>query len=321
MGWKGTLRTFTAAARAAERESQRRHKQAVKEQVAADAANAVENWEDYIDELTSIHTDVSDAIDWQSLASKTRPEAPRQNRDFQDAAAQALAAYKPGFFDVFKGGSKRRLQRLEDAVSQAPKLDLEAYERAKREHIEAVAEWENDSGLAVRLLQGETVAIKEVVSEMQSFTQESLIGASINFSISTNHIHATPEIHTDEIVPSVRRKQLASGKLSESKMPAGQFNELYQDYVASVALKVAGDLFHILPLPEVYVTCVVRMLNPKTGHQELTPILSVQFVRDTFLNLNLANIDPSDSMDNFRHEMKFSRTKGFSAIAPLEQLG
>lgn len=100
-------------------------------------------------------------------------------------------------------------------------------------------------------------------------------------------------------------------------MPVGQFNELYQDYVASVALKVAGDMFQILPLQEVYVTCEAEMLNSMTGHKESTPILSVQFVRRTFERLNLKSIDPSDSMSNFNHVMSFSKTKGFSAIRPL----
>lgn len=100
-------------------------------------------------------------------------------------------------------------------------------------------------------------------------------------------------------------------------MPVGEFNELYQDYVASVALRVAGDLLNVLPLKEVYVTCVAQMLDSQTGHQELTPILSVQFVRETFLRLNLKHIDPSDSIQNFRHEMKFSRTKGFAPVAQL----
>ena len=103
-------------------------------------------------------------------------------------------------------------------------------------------------------------------------------------------------------------------------MTVGQFNELYQDYVASVALKIAGDLFHIIPLDEVYVTCLRQMLNTQTGHQELTPILSVQFVRPTFASLNLTNLDPSDAMANFNHTMSFKKTKGFAQIEPLKPI-
>ncbi|MCA9808257.1 MAG: hypothetical protein KC476_09915, partial [Cyanobacteria bacterium HKST-UBA06] len=86
---------------------------------------------------------------------------------------------------------------------------------------------------------------------------------------------------------------------------------LYQDYVVSVALKFAGDLLQILPLDEVYVTCHVELLNTQTGHKEVSPILSVHFVRDTFKRLNLSQLDPSDSLQNFNHSMSFKKTKGF----------
>lgn len=103
-------------------------------------------------------------------------------------------------------------------------------------------------------------------------------------------------------------------------MPIGDFNELYQDYVASVALKVAGDIFHILPVEEVFVTCVTSMLNTKTGHKEMTPILSVQAVKETFKRLNLEHLDPSDSLANFNHAMNFKRTKGFQFGEPLKSM-
>lgn len=152
---------------------------------------------------------------------------------------------------------------------------------------------------------------------MQSFTKDDLIGSSVVFEIGEGFLHALPEVHSSDIVPSVRRKQLASGRLSESKMPAGQFNELYQDYVASVALRIAGDLFHIVPLDEIYVTCKAEMLNSSTGHQEMTPVLSVMFLRETMKRLNLKSIDPSDLLQNFKHVMKFKKTKGFEQIEPL----
>lgn len=319
MGWKGTVRSFAAAARAAEREAQRHHKQAMKEQMVSDAAEAVEDWENYVDDLVSIHTEVSDAVDWLKITSTPYPEPPIFEPRHQDAAERALTQFKPKISHFFKGGSEKLKQTLQDTLRDAPRLDTEVHEAALRDHTGAVAEWESETDLAKRLVAGEVDAIKEVVAEMQSLSEDDLIGSGVEFTITPSLIHAKPEIHTDEIIPTVRRKQLASGRLSESKMPAGQFNELYQDYVASVALRVAGDLFHILPLPEIYVTCSVRMLNPQTGHQELTPILSVQFVRNTFMRLNLSQIDPSDSMGNFRHEMKFSRTKGFSSIKPLLQ--
>ncbi len=319
MGWKGTVRTLSAMARAAERDAQRRHKQALKEQVSSDAATAVVDWENYIDNLVSIHADISEAIEWDAIAATPCPAIPQQGRVHQEQAEKELVNFRPRFRDVLKGGSSKLRLRLENILALAPDRDRKAHEDSLLEYTNAMNEWESDTVLARRLLANDDAAILEVIEEMQSLTSDSLIGSNLTFSISNGNLHAKPEIHTDEIVPRFRRKQLASGKLSETKMPQSQFNELYQDYVASVALKVAGDLFRIVPLNQIFVTCLSRMLNPQTGHQEKTPILSVQFVRESYLHLNLDNVDPSDSMRNFNHEMKFSRTKGFAPIEPLHK--
>lgn len=318
MGWKGTMRTIVAAARAAERDAQRRHKQNQKAQMVADSSSAVDDWEIYVDNLVSIHTDMADKIDWFTIADQPSPQEPHLQRAHQARAETALAKFKPNLFHAFRGGSAKLRSRLESEIGIAAARDQQQHREALSTYAKAVAEWEDDTALAKRLVRGEAAAIRQVIEEMQSLSGTALIGTGIEFSIGDNFVHARPQVHGEDIVPSTRRKQLASGRLSETKMPIGQFNELYQDYVASAALKTAGDLFHILPLSEVYVTCTANMLNPQTGHQEWTPILSVQFVRDTFMRLNLTGIDPSDAMRNFRHAMRFSKTKGFSAVDPLE---
>lgn len=320
MGWKGTVRTVSAALRAAERDAQRRHKAALKAQMIEDSAAAVADWEDYIDELVSVHTSLARTIDWRAMANKARPKEPQPAKTHQLRAEAALAEFKPRLFDFFRGGSAKLRARLEADLAEASTRDRYDYEKVVAAFQSASEEWENDTALAGRLLAGEAAAIKEVIEELQSLTDHNLIGSAVTFSIGEGFLHAKPEVHTDEIVPNFRRKQLASGKLSETKMPVGQFNELYQDYVGSVALKVAGDLFQIIPLDEVYVTCLTEMLNTRTGHQEQTPILSVQFVRSTFARLNLAHLDPSDSMANFNHVMSFKKSKGFAPIEPLKPI-
>ncbi len=320
MGWKGTVRSLAAAARAAERDAQRRRKIAMKEQMITDAADAVADWENYIDDLISVHVDLADKIDWSEISDRPSPPKPLFLKFHQDAAQRELENFKPRFFDFLSGGSAKKISKLKKTLEEAPTIDKEKFDAESKAYQIALEEWETDTDLAKRLLAGDMKAMSEVIEEMQSFEEQALIGSSVSFAINEEWIHAKPEVHSEEIIPNMRRKQLASGKLSETNMPIGQFNELYQDYVCSVALKVAGDLFHIIPLDEVFVTCMATMLNTNTGHQELTPILSVQFVRETFRALNLANIDPSDSMRNFNHNMSFKKTKGFASVEPLKPI-
>jgi len=303
--------------RAAEREADRNRKIRLKAQAASDSSDAVAALDEYLDNLVSIHTDLRNGIDWLSLANKPKPREPMALTTHEDQACVTLQSFKPGVLDALRGGSEKRRARLIAAVDEAKALDRAAFMSASATYSEALAEWEADTELARRLVAGEGRAIREVISEMQSWTSEDRIGSHISFEIDDDFTHVKVSVHGDSIVPRVRRKQLASGSLSESNMPVGTFNELYQDYVASVALRLAGDLFNLCPLSEVYVTCLSDMLNRSTGYMAATPILSVHFVRKTFSALNLDALDPSDAMRNFRHTMNFRRTTGFSAVEPI----
>ncbi len=317
MGWKGTLRSVVATARAIERDAERRRKERFRAQIASDATAAVVDWEEYVQELISIHTSLTDIIDWHAIAASPPPVKPILRSSHQDKANAAREAFRPGLLNILYGGTDRRRRRLENNIVRAPERDRVDHKAALAKYTKEECDWKSEAGLAQRLVGGEAKAIKEVIEEMQSLSSTNLIGSSVSFSISDGLVHAKPEVHSDEIIPDFRRKQLASGRLSETNMPVGQFNELYQDYVASVSLKISGDLFRILPLDEIYVTCLSLMLNSQTGHQELSPILSVQFVRNTYMNLDLNHVDPSDSMRNFNHAMSFRKSKGFRPVEAL----
>lgn len=317
MGWRGTLRTINSVARAAEREAQRQHKKNLKLQISEDAADAVFEWEQHIKKVMTIHTKLDDSINWQEVLIADPPKKLQPSVLHRNPIIPKVKVFKPSIFDFLFGGTEKRKAKLISAYKIAKDKDAEEDRNSNDKFEIELAEWKNDVDMASRLIAGDISALREVIDEMMDVFAEDLIGSKIRFSFDEKLIHAEADVHTDEIIPSFRRKQLASGKLSETKMPIGQFNEIYQDYVASVALKIAGDLFHITPLDEVYVTCKSKMLNSQTGHQEMSPILCVKFVRDTFRGLDLEYIDPSDSLKNFIHKMDFKKNRGFLPIDTL----
>lgn len=104
------------------------------------------------------------------------------------------------------------------------------------------------------------------------------------------------------------------GKLSVTKMIQSKFYEIYQDHVSGCALKMARELFALLPTDMVIVTFISDLLNTGTGHIEEQPILSVAIPRATAERLNFETLDSSDSMQNFIHNVKFLKTQGFKAV-------
>lgn len=324
MGWRGTMRSIGAAVRAAERDAQRRHRAAVKMQALVErdqrlqlSAQAVDAWEEYVASLVSVHVDLADAIDWAALALSQKPPMPVIDCTRTNVVEAELSRFRPSFGHLFQGGAGKVRLKLEQRLLEAKCADETDFRAAQESYPLALQEWESEVAFANRVLAGDEQAWIEVIKEHTEFTQNDLIGSRVTYKFSEGRLHAVVAVHDDSIVPAFERRLLASGKHSEKKMTVGRFNEMYQDYVASVALKVAGDTFHILPTNEVWVTCVSQMLNSATGHKAATPILSVQFVRQTFINLNLRTIDPSDGLRNFRTVMDFKKTKGFGAIEPL----
>ena len=82
----------------------------------------------------------------------------------------------------------------------------------------------------------------------------------------------------------------------------------YQDYVCSVAIRIARDIFALLPVQKV----IVHAANDGDD------ILSVCFDKKTFSGLKFNFIDPSNVIEKFKHKMKFNLIEGFRKVEKLE---
>ena len=101
-------------------------------------------------------------------------------------------------------------------------------------------------------------------------------------------------------------------------MPKQQFYEIYQDYVCGCVLRTARELFALLPIELVIVTAVGKFLNTQTGNSEEKIVVSVAIPKSTLETLKFSSLDPSDSMSNFVHRMKFKKTQGFSSVEAIK---
>lgn len=103
-----------------------------------------------------------------------------------------------------------------------------------------------------------------------------------------------------------------SGKVlgEAKKLPKAEYNDLWQDYVCACALRIARDMFALLPVRHIVVD----------ARDWLKEILSVDFTRQEFEQLDFENIDASDTIEMFNHRMEFSLQNGFSSITPLDDV-
>ncbi|WP_373033983.1 hypothetical protein [Sulfurovum sp.] len=325
MGWRGAIRSINAAAKAAERDAKRRQrqleqqqKQYHKMQELEQASYEVDAYQNHIDIIQSMHKDCSSPIDWKQIAISPEPKKPEKSNIHEEKAKTTESNYHPGLIDrIFKREAVKR-QKLADDVKVAIRNDESAYIVDIKQWKEKCADWSNNTELAQKVLNNDAKTKLAVIEDINPFSEISTLGSSLSFNVNNNSIvDVTIKVHGADIIPSESKSLLKSGRVSVKKMPKGQFNELYQDYVCSCVLRVANELFSILPDEMVFVTAVDKLLNSKTGHIEESPILSVAVARDTLQSLNMDYIDPSDSMSNFVHHMSFMKTKGFEAVERL----
>ena len=326
MGWKGTVRSINAAHRQYEREAQRRQrelerqrKQLEKMQELERAAYEVQVYENHIDLLISVHKEYSDLWDWEIIRTTESPIKPEKSHNNEELAQAKLDKFKPGFFDKMLKREESKLDKLAMIAEEARQADEKEYRESVQSFEQKYADWETTLELADRILSGNTEAYIDAIRQMDSFNDLSKLGLSLDFKAeSSSIVDATLHFDSKEFIPSEVKSLLKSGKLSVKQMPKGKFYELYQDFVCSCVLRVARELFALLPIEMVLVNCMGNLLNSQTGYMEEKPILSVAIPRKTLEGLNFEMLDPSDSMSNFIHRIAFRRTTGFSAVESLK---
>lgn len=325
MGWKGTLRTIQAHQRRFEREERKRQNELNRQRSLQEkmeererALYELEVYENYIEVLSSIHKDVGASWDWQGILNSDPPIEPRKSNNAEKRAIKELKDYKPSISDKLLGRTDKKRKELEQNIEDAKTSDEDAYQDALRQYQIETADWELANQLAKGILAKDPSIMMNAVKTIDPFFEMSEYGSSIEFITkdgNTGEINF--EVNSIEVIPQETKSILQSGKLSVKNMPKSKFYELYQDYVCGCVLRIAREIFAVLPIELVLITAYGDLLNTKTGYTELTPILSIKIPRDALIRLNFDLLDPSDSMDNFIHSMKFMKTKGFQPIEKL----
>lgn len=322
MGWKGTLRSINAAAKRADRHAKRRQRELLKNQIAYEkmqelekAAYEVDVFENYIDVIQSIHKDCGDSVDWLKISISQEPAKPLIISDNERQAIARLNSFAPSFIDKLFGKVTSKRQKLEKEVSIAKVKDTQINSTNLSQWNIDVEEWKERVSLARRLLNGDISAKIDIIKELNPFSEIDHLGSGVKFTIQENGLLiVTINVHGANIIPKEQKTLLKSGRLSIKSMPVSRFNEIYQDYVCSVVLRVANEIFSILPDDKLIINAEDHLLNKSTGHLEPQSLLSVYITRDGVSRLNMEYIDPSDAMNNFIHNVNFKKTKGFEPV-------
>jgi len=287
----------------------RRQREIEKMNELEQARLAVEAYENTIDRIHSIHIEADDPVNWVKIRSSAAP----YNRNLGEIGANEKIAvdkmqnYKPGVLSKLFKQQQSDEQKLREEVLAARENDKQDYQA-----------WERDVRVATKVLEGDIDTYFQVIEEFAPLDDLTEFGSGFEFFCENPKIMEVEfEVNLDSVVPKEQLSLTQTGKLSRKQMPKGKFFDIQQDYVCSCVLRIARDMFALLPLHTVYIHAVDTQLNTATGYFEKVTILSVKLAKGEVNRLNFANIDCSDAIETFEHKMNFKKTKGFEAVDRL----
>jgi hypothetical protein len=324
---RGFIRSYSAAVNRAERAEQRRAREAAKQykqqskaQEFENAAQAVKEYEEYIEVLKSVHKHATDLVDWTEIKNEDPPSEPRLTKHYENEARKKLENYTPSFIDKTFRLKKKKILKLEKQISEAIIKDKTGFENRLKEYQKNKKEWEALQKISSGVLNNEPSSYKEAIEYFNPFSEIKELGSRLTMNFEKEYVVVDLHVNNDDIIPKYILSLTSTGKLSRKNMPTSKFNELYQDYVCSCILRLGRETLAYLPVKFALINALSEMLNTATGKVEEQPILSVSIYPETLEKINFDTVDPSDSMKNFVHTMKFSKAGGFSPVEKLSPM-
>lgn len=156
--------------------------------------------------------------------------------------------------------------------------------------------WEYYHSLAAKVLAGDIDTYLQLICEVNPLDDLLVYGSNYEFG--------TDDPKKIEVEFNVNENALSE---ANCKLSNTEYNLLLQDYVCSVCIRIARDMFALLPIRD---TVVHAVLDEKI-------IVSVDFDRQNLSKVKFGYIDSSDVLGQFRHNMDFYEKNGFAPVVAL----
>ena len=153
--------------------------------------------------------------------------------------------------------------------------------------------WEYYHNLSPKILSGDIDTYLQLIYDVNPL--DDLLNYGSNFEFGTDR---STMIEVEFVI-----NELALKSASE-QMCNAEYNNLLREYISSVCIRIARDMFALLPISN---TIIHAVLNQKT-------VISVNFDRTNLSKIKLGFIDPFDIVEKFNYNMNFNSNYGFLSV-------
>ncbi|MGG3965864.1 hypothetical protein [Heyndrickxia faecalis] len=267
----------------------------------------VEAFQNRLEILLSVHKECSEPINWKILSQQAPPFEKGQPGPNEQAARKKLEAYEPGFFEKLFHRDSDRKKQLQKEVEKGKALDVDLYD-----------EWEATKEVAERVLAGDPKAYKMAIETMAPFDDIVDLGSGFDFHfVDQDVVEVTFHVEPQEVIPKTVKLLTKTGRLSQRKMGKTMFYAYYQDYVCSCVIRVARDLFALLPIRTVVIHADDTELNTATGMMKRSPFYRYASIGRIFKRLISTALTAPMPLKALSIICIFSKQKGFKKVNKL----
>ena len=249
--------------------------------------------------------------------TKSKKTAKKEVEAKSTAKTKAIAAQKENNEELIKA-SQAKIEEFAAGIEELKSVHKQS---------DGYIDWESVANGAVSgqvkelqpfaqsIMDGDIDSYFEVIKEVGPF--DDLLEYGSGFEVGTDDpkmLEIEFQVKSDDIIPTEYPDMKADGEIVMKSFTKSAYYELIQDYVSSTMLRVARDTFALLPVQQVIIHAVDKVLNPATGNDEEVTICSVKIKRDALATLNFERIDPSDCLESFESNVKFRKTAGYAPV-------
>ncbi|WP_028829982.1 hypothetical protein [Proteocatella sphenisci] len=275
------------------------------EEYKGDAKTAINEYKKVMDMITEIHRNSDESIDWNYVYKSPEPFNINALGPNALEVKEQIDNYIPTASEkIFKTKLEKKLSNMKNDLRKAMEKDEETYNG-----------WRTLVDLAGEVLRGNIDAYFEVINEMRPLDDLLEFGVDFEFgSNSSDTIHVEYVADSSNTVPFFELSLSSNGKLQKNNFKRSQHNEIIRLYIAASAIRIAKDMFALLPIEKTVVHIVDDYINEVITKKERVTVLSVEFERDKLEKAEMKNKDPLEILKGFNHNMKFTKAYGFSPV-------
>lgn len=279
----------------------------IKQQVISEQASNIQQVEEYnahVNMLTSVHLESEDFVDWHEFLI----ESSNFNEEVGPNGLQVkkeIELFNPSWRDKLFNRTEARKSIMNKKLDEARVLDQALFE----EKIEI-------KELAKRVIAYDKEAWISALEKYNPFEDITNLGSKVVVKVNEKkELVVNLIIGNEQVVPKEVLTLTSTKKLSKKEMLKTRYLLLYQDYVCSCVIRIAREVFAILPAEKV-------QINVYDFSQADEPpikgcILSTIIERNNLDNIIFEAIDCSETIETFQHNMKYLKTKGFRIVEEI----